>query len=289
MSNPKPQIAQLIELNIALLLISTSGVLGRYIEMFPPVTIWWRCFLAAIFLGLFCWKQKIFLGIHTKRDVLPIALAGVLLGVHWVTYFFSLQYSTVAIGMLSLFTFPVMTAFLEPLLLKTKFKPTHIILAVMVMIGIYLLAPNFDLENHYTLGILFGLVSAFCYALRNILLKKRTQTYSGSALMFYQLIVITLLLFPTLLFNAEKDFLAQWPANVTLALFTTAVGHTLFVMSLKHFSVSTVSIISSAQPIYGIILGIIFLNEVPGLNTILGGGLILATVVIESVRSFRGA
>ena len=255
--------------------------------MFPPVTIWWRCFFAAIFLGLFCWQQKISLSFHTKRDFLPISLAGLLLGGHWITYFFSLQYSTVAIGMLSLFTFPVMTAFLEPILLKTKFKPSHIILALMVMGGIYLLAPSFDICNNYSLGIIFGLVSAFCYALRNILLNKRTHTYSGSALMFFQLVVITLVLFPALFLNIQKDFFAQWPATLSLALFTTAVGHTLFVMSLKHFSVSSVSIISSAQPIYGIILGIIFLNEIPGWNTVLGGALILSTVVIESIRSFR--
>lgn len=287
MSQQKTSLSQLLELNLALLLISTSGVLGRYIEMFPPVTIWWRCFLAAIFLFLFCWHQRVKLSIHSKQDVLPIIIAGVLLGAHWVTYFFSLQYSSVAVGMLSLFTFPVMTAFLEPLLLKTKFKPSHILLAIMVVIGIYLLAPEFDIENNYTLGILYGLVSALCYALRNILLKKKTQTYSGSALMLYQLVIITFLLWPTLFMDVQNNFLAQWPATLSLALFTTAMGHTLFVMSLKHFSVSSVSIISSLQPIYGIILGIIFLNEIPGWNTVLGGTLILATVVIESVRSFK--
>jgi drug/metabolite transporter (DMT)-like permease len=57
------------------------------------------------------------------------------------------------------------------------------------------------------------------------------------------------------------------------------------VNSLQHFSVSTASIISSIQPIFGIIIAYIFVNEIPSFNTYIGGSLILLTVVIESIRS----
>jgi drug/metabolite transporter (DMT)-like permease len=70
-----------------------------------------------------------------------------------------------------------------------------------------------------------------------------------------------------------------------LALVTTAIGHSLFINSLKYFSVSTASIVGSIQPIFGIIIAFIFLNEVPTLNTFIGGTLIIATVIIESIRS----
>lgn len=279
--------AQLLELNLAMVLMSTSGSLGRYITMPPPVTIWWRCLLAAVFLGLFCWWWKVQLKIHHKRDFSLIFLGALLLGGHWITYFFALQYSSVAIGMLSLFTYPAFTSFLEPIILKTRFRPSHIILGVLVMLGIYLLAPSMDLQNDYTKGIVFGLISSVMYALRNILLKNRTSVYPGSALMLYQLIIISIVLSPVLFLFESDGLTTQWSAVVALALVTTAIGHTLFVMSFKHFSVSTASIISSTQPIYGIILGMIFLNEVPGWNTVLGGALILTTVVIESVRAYK--
>jgi drug/metabolite transporter (DMT)-like permease len=55
--------------------------------------------------------------------------------------------------------------------------------------------------------------------------------------------------------------------------------------SLKFFSASTASIISSLQPIFGIILAFFFLQEMPTKNTFFGGGLILLTVVVESIRS----
>ena len=78
---------------------------------------------------------------------------------------------------------------------------------------------------------------------------------------------------------------SQFPYILMLAILTTAIGHSLMVHSLQFFSASTASIISSVQPIFGIILAFFFLNEIPTLNTVVGGSLILATVVIESIRS----
>ena len=279
--------SHILQLNVAMVLMSTSGALGRLIEMPPPLTIWWRCLLAGIFLLLYCLWKNVKLSIPHKGDLVGIFIGGLLLGGHWITYFFALQYSTVAIGMLSLFTYPVITAFLEPIILKTKFHLSHIVLALLVLMGIYLIAPEFNFENDYTKGIAFGLSSAFLYSLRNVLLKNKTKHYQGSALMLFQLIVVTIVLLPSLYFFDPTRIASQWPAVVTLALVTTAVGHTLFVVSFKHFSVSTASIVSSSQPIYGILLGAFFLNEVPDLKTIFGGILILTTVLIESVRSFR--
>ena len=112
----------LIELNIAMMFISTSGVLGRYISMPPPVTIWWRSLLAAVFLGIFVWHKKINLRVNSKRDLSTILLSGFFMGAHWVTYFYALKLSIVAIGMLSMFTYPIITVFLEPLFFKTNLK-----------------------------------------------------------------------------------------------------------------------------------------------------------------------
>ena len=77
----------------------------------------------------------------------------------------------------------------------------------------------------------------------------------------------------------------QYPYVILLALVTTAIGHTLFVNSLKYFKASTASIIGSIQPIFGILIAFFFLNEKPTMHTFVGGSLILATVVIESIRS----
>jgi len=273
------------ELNLAMLFISTSGVLGRYISTTPFVTIWWRSLFAAILLGAFCWYKKIDFKISTKRDRTTIVLSGLLFGAHWVTYFYSLQLSNVAIALLSVFTYPIITALLEPLFFKTKLNLKHVFLGFVVLIGIYLLMPELNIENDYTKGVLFGVFSALVYAIRNILLKKKITQYHGSMLMFYQMIIISLFLSPVLFVFEFNPSINDWMTLVILALVTTAIGHTLFVMSFKNFSIGTVSIMSSIQPIYGILLGVFLLKEMPSQTTIIGGALILATVVVESIQS----
>jgi len=278
-------IKHVIELNIAVLLVSTSGVLGRYISMPPPITIWWRCLFAAVILGAFCWYKKINLKVSRKKDWVTIILSGLFFGAHWVTYFYALHLSSVAIGMLSLFTYPVITALLEPLFFKSKLNKNHVLLGLVVLVGIYFLSPEFNVENNQTKGVLFGLISAVFYAIRNILMKKKVANYHGSMLMFYQMIIITLVLWPVLFIFEANPTTNDWQALLVLALLTTSIGHTLFVMSFKNFSVGTASIMSSIQPVYGVLFGLFFLNEIPSSNTIIGGLLILTTVVIESVQS----
>lgn len=278
-------LSRILELNLAMIFISTSGALGRFISMPPPVTIFWRALLAGAFLFLFCKLRKTSLKINWGKDGPSVILGGILLGTHWVTYFYSLQLSNVAIGMLSIFTYPVITTFLEPLLLKTKFEKTHLLLGLLVLIGIYFLVPEFDIKNNYTKAVGYGVFSAFCYALRNIIMKKQVAQYNGSSLMFYQIVVISIMLLPIFGWFEIGGIKEQWPAIVLLALLTTAIGHTLFLMSFRHFSISTASLISSAQPVYGILIGMLFLKEYPSLMTIFGGILILSSVVIESIRS----
>lgn len=132
-----------------------------------------------------------------------------------------------------------------------------------------------------------GVFSALLYALRNLLMKSKVAKYNGSLLMSYQTGIVGVLLLPAFFFSDFGEVVSQWQAIVTLALLTTAIGHTLFLASFKHFTITTASILSSVQPVYGIIIGAIFLSEFPTWSTIFGGVLILTAVVVESVRTYR--
>ncbi len=275
----------LLLLALATFFISTSGTLGKFIDLPTPVIIWCRSALGALFLFIYCYNKKFSIKIKSKKDLPTIILGALLLGGHWVTYFYALKLSNVAIGMLSMFTFPVITALLEPLFIKSKFNPIHIVLALMVLIGIYILAPDFNFENSHIQGIGFGVFSALCYALRNLILKRHVENYNGTVLMMQQAFIVSIVLLPVMFTMDTSNIQTQFPYLIILGLVTTAIGHSLFIGSLKYFSVSTASIIGSAQPIFGIIIALIFLREIPTWNIFFGGLIILSTVIIESVRS----
>jgi len=272
-------------LTVATIFISTSGVLGKYIDMPTPVIVWWRSALAAIFLFVFCKHKKIKLKIHTSSDKLTFIISALFLGGHWIAYFYALKVSNVAIGMLSLFTFPLITAILEPIFTKVKFDPIHLFLGLLVLLGIYYLVPEFNLESSSLQGVFFGIISAICYAIRTLMLKQHVTKYNGSMLMFYQVLILSAILMPCLFVMDTTAIETQYPYVILLALLTTAIGHTLFVNSLNYFKVSTASIISSTQPVFGIIIAFLFLNEIPSWNIFIGGALIISTVIIESIRS----
>jgi len=285
----KNHFKHILELNLAVLLISTSGVLGRYIALPAEQIILFRAILAVGFIYLFCRYKKFNLKINAKQDLKIVLLCGVFFGIHWVTYFYALQLSSVAIGMLSIYTYPVITSFLEPIILKSRFQKSHLALAVLVLTGVYFLVPEVSFKNQHFIAVLFGVTSAFFYALRNILMKPKVATYNGSVLMLYQLCVIVVLMSP-LLFNANfLQVKSQILPIAFLALVTTTIGHTLLLMSFKYFSATTASIMSSVQPIYGILMGMLFLGEFPAWHTIIGGALILSAVFIESIRTVKAS
>jgi drug/metabolite transporter (DMT)-like permease len=282
----KQYLKNLIQLNFAVLMISTSGTLGRYIDLPVPLIIFLRAAIGGVFLYLFCRWKKMSFTIH-RKDRKTVLFSGILMGLHWIAYFISLKMSSVAIGMISVFTYPAITTLLEPLMLNSKFKTSNLLLGLMVLVGIYFLAPEISLENDQFKAIGFGVLSAFCYSIRNIYVKSKSSEYEGSILMVYQLIIVTVILSPVFLVYDTTSIESSLPAILILAILTTAAGHTLFIYSFRNFTISTASIISGVQPIYGIIIGMIVLSEYPALNTIFGGVLILGTVLIESVRNFK--
>jgi drug/metabolite transporter (DMT)-like permease len=280
-----PHLYYIVLLNLGMLFISTSGVLGRYIALPPPVSIWVRSLIALILLVLYARYKKFNFQINWKNHGAAVCWSGILMAIHWITYFFALQWSNVAIGMLSLFTYPIITVFLEPFFIPVKLQKMHLLLGGLILLGIYFLVPAFDLKNSGTQGLLIGLFSALAYALRNLILKKHNAMGNGSVQMIYQLLVVVVLLAPVLWLYPEADIVSQWPYLFILGAITTALGHTLFLSSFSHFNISTASIMSSIQPLFGVLLGALFLYEIPTLKSVIGGALILTTVLIESKRS----
>ena len=107
---------------------------------------------------------------------------------------------------------------------------------------------------------------------------------NGSVQMFFQLAVVLILLLPSLWVYPQDNFESQIPYLILLGIITTAIGHTLFLSSFTHFSISSASIMSCIQPVFGVLLAVIFLNEIPETKSLIGGGLILTTVLLENIR-----
>lgn len=130
------------------------------------------------------------LSLARKKDYFIGIGLGILMAAHWVSYFAAMQYSSVSVGMIALFTFPVITVLIEPFFEGIRLVWQDILSALVVFIGIFLIVPEVSLENDVTLGILVGILSAVLYAFRNLCHRKYFSHYSGSLAMAYQTLVI---------------------------------------------------------------------------------------------------
>ena len=118
---------------------------------------------------------------------------------------------------------------------KQKKNGIKILLDIMVLVGLITLVSEFSMENDDLKGILFGILSAFFFAFITFIVKKDVKKYDGSMLMFYQVVVVSVLLLPSLFFNDFSNLPNQYPYVIMVALITTCLGHTLVVKSLKYF------------------------------------------------------
>lgn len=145
------------------------------------------------------------------------------------------------------------------------------------------MVPSFSIQNEYSFAIILGLISSITYVFRNLILLEPAKKYPGSSLMLYQLIVLSIVLLPFWLFIEGMPSNKDWKAIIALALVTTVLGHTFFVMSLKRLNATTASLLSCLAPVLAIIWAFLFLHEVPTTKTIIGGSIILTTVIIKTV------
>lgn len=195
-----------------------------------------------------------------------------------------MQVSTVAVGIVSMFTFPVMTVFLEPLFNRAKVHISDVLMGLLVLIGVAFIVPEFNLSNNITQGVLFGLISGLAVALRNILVAKWLAGYSPFTIMSYHGLISFLILFPVCATPFQALSLNEWGMLFLLGTIFTAIPHTQKTYGLLHHSAKTVSMIVSLQVVYATIFAYLLLNEVARWETILGGTMILFAAVFESVR-----
>jgi len=231
---------------------------------------------------------KLFRGsirLGSVKDYLVALFLGLLMAAHWVSYFAAMQYSSVSVGMIALFTFPVMTVLLEPFFEGIRLVWQDIVSALVVLFGIYLIVPEISLENEITQGVLIGVASAILYSFRNLVHRKHFSHYSGAHAMAYQTLVIFISLS---FFSSDELFKASketYIGLVVLGIFLTAVPHALIAASLKHLRAKTFSLIACMQPLYGVSLAIVVLGEQPRWQTIVGGLLVISAAIYETINA----
>jgi len=268
--------------NIATVVLATNPLFAKLIQIPAGPIIFVRMCSAGLVLSLFLfwtnqWKTV------KKSDWKQIGLSSCLNAINFLFFYVSIQLSTVAIGITTLFLFPLMTALIEPFILKTRFSKVQVLLSALIFTGVGILAyGSHDVHGNILAGLIVGCIAAFAFSLRNILLRPLLQSYPSMMLMCIQMFIGAILLSPFAPALADASSM-DWIYMLIVGILGTAVGHTLFVHSMNHLSASTAGIIVSGQVPIAIGISWVLLGEHVNLEIVLGSAIIMAVVILENI------
>ncbi len=288
MKNNKP----FIQMHLATFLFGMTAILGKLISLNEFNMVWHRMLLASLvflFVPSF-WKN---IKKTPKRIIFIFLLNGIVVALHWITFYGSIKINNNASLTLACFgSVSLFAAILEPLILKTGFKKSEIILGLVVLLGLAFIAfanpsQNYSLNSNYIQAINLALVSSVFAVLFTIINKKYIADHHPVVVTWAQMsggFLFLSLLLPFVLnwgiqfdfFMSKMDFLWLF----IMVVFCTNLAFSLEVESLKKMSAFTSNLILNLEPVYGIIAAIIIFNENKLLNIWFYLG---ATVIVSSV------
>lgn len=275
----------LLSLHSSILIFGGTGLFSKLISLPASDITIWRAFIAAAVLFALLASRQGDVKLKQNRDSALMMACGLLLGMHWITYFQAMQIAGVAVGMIALYTYPILIVFIEPLFKGHKPQLGDILCAFIMFVGVMLLVPEFSLHNDITQGVLWGLLSALLFAVRNVLQGHYLKGYRGDTSILYQGFVAGLVSLPFLTTNPLTIESHNWILLLVLGSLFTAVPHSLFANSLRYLKAKSVGLIGCLQPVYGTALAFLVLSEQPTWATLLGGTLIVGTAALETYRS----
>ena len=276
-----------LHLHFIIIIWGFTAVLGALISIDAIPLVWYRMLIATAFLMLFMLIRRKSFRI-SKRLLVKFILGGIIIALHWVTFFLAIKSSNVSVALIMMSTGAFFTSLIEPLFFKRRVSKLELFLGILVVIGLYII---FKIEGNYVLGIIYGLISSFLSALfsvaNGLYVKKNDPVIMSFYQLFFGVVFITLLLglkgeFTVPFFQLSSN---DWIYLIILGSVCTAYAFAASVKVMKVLSPFTVMLSINLEPVYGIILALLVFPEKEKMppNFYYGALIILFAVVLNGI------
>ncbi len=261
-----------------------SGVIGKFVQVPAVMVTWGRVFCSTlVLLILVLWKREP-LRLKGKKQYVLAILGGLVVALHWTAFFQSIQLSTVAIGLITFSTFPFFLTFLEPLIYKEKIQIKNILVSLLLLFGVGVTIPDFSLDTQEIVGIIWGMISSFTYAILALINRFLAKDHTGKIICIYQHGTAFLILLPVALFSSVTWSTADVVGIGVNGLVCTALAFTLFVTAQRYIKAQIVGLVTGLETVYGIVFAALLLREIPSMQELMGAVIIIAVAVYSSAR-----
>ncbi len=259
----------LLLLHFTVFLWGWTGILGKLIQQETAQLVFTRTFIALAGLTVFALATRRSLDWRTP-DLKHYFFMGLLIVLHWLTFYGSIKVSTASIGAACMATGTMFTALMEPFWFKRRIRPYEVVLGVIV-IGALLLM--FGLETEYRRGIALGVFSAWLSAWFNIVNGVLVQRGDAVRIGFYELLFVMLCAAAWLGANGQVP---QFPWMLTihdlqyqllLGLVCTTFAFVTGIAVMKQLSPFTVVLAVNLEPVYTIAIALLIWGEGERMHT----------------------
>lgn len=271
----------LLYMHVAALLFGLTGIFGKLASTAPDAMVLGRALFAVVALVAFAQ-----LGRHpllrqlTPRLLVSLTMCGAFLAVHWLTFFHAIKISGVGIATLGFASFPAFVVVLEALFWREHPSRQDLIKVGLVCAGLLLIPAEFSLEADNTEGLLWAILSGFCFAAVSVGNRLTSGRLHPVQIACWQNLVVSLLVLPTGTLAMVHMPALDWLWIGLLGIFCTGLAQVLFVSSLRVLNARTASLFFALEPVYGILIAWWLFAEEPTLRMLVGGLLIICAVLM---------
>jgi drug/metabolite transporter (DMT)-like permease len=274
-------------MHFVILIFGFTGILGKLITIEATPLVFWRTLIGggAIYVWL---KMRRKISKKSTSDVLKMGGIGLLVAIHWITFFASIKISNVSVALTMLATSPMFIGFLEPLIFKRKIDWRELTVAAVVLVGV---GTIFSFDTTYHEGMILGIISAFFASLFATLNGVLIKTHDASNISLIELLTASAAIFILMFFtgevNSELFVLSSqdWFWITILALVATSFAFIAFTSIMKVLTPFTTSVAINLEPIYSIILAVMIFGEeeIMGPRFYIGALIIIGAVLLNTI------
>ncbi len=285
---PSAKLKNYFHLHLLVFIAGFTAILGELITIKAIPLVWFRMVMAIILMFFYIKIVGVKINIP-KKFIIRYCLAGVIIALHWITFFGAIDEANISIALAMFSTGAFFASLIEPIIYKRKVIYYEIIFGVLVIIGVFIITQS---EIKYLTGIILGITSAFLSSLFAVFNGKFLEQNSATVISFYEFIggILFITIFIILFGEGfSKDFfslsISDYGYLFILASVCTAYAFIAAVYVMKHISPYTVVLTYNLEPIYGIVLAILLFPEKEKMSQqfYFGAILIIITVLLNGV------
>lgn len=231
----------------------------------------------------------VFMSLVSKGSLLsllspPVIAQGIFLTVGGLLYFYALEWLSAGVATIIFFSHPVFVAVLSILVYKEKIVLRLFLGLVLAVLGIALVSGAGGLSSSLpSQGLVYALSSCLCYTLYSLVGQKamdRHDPLSVTATISMLAILVLTPVFYRDLAALSHITASQFGIALAMAVLNTLLAVLFFLKGLKRIGASRATLLSTAEPVFCLLMAYIILGESLSLQQIMGSAMVLASMLL---------